>query len=137
MLEAKLASHGVLGVGGTLALILGAVILIDTAVPELRIRWATATAVALPFAIITMFLLRLVIRARTLKVATGTGGMIDEIGVARTDLAPTGKVFVHGEWWNAVSTAPVREGGKVKVLDVDGLELKVAPADGAGREGSL
>ncbi|MBI3693883.1 MAG: nodulation protein NfeD [Acidobacteria bacterium] len=137
VLEAKLASHGILGIGGTLALILGAVILIDTAMPELRIRWATATAVALPFAIITMFLLRLVIQARALKVATGSRGMIDEIGVARTDLAPAGKVFVHGEWWNAVSTAPVREGGKVKVLGVDGLQLKVAPADDAGKDGSL
>src|SRR5262249_863006 len=111
-------------------LILGAVILIDTAMPELRIRWQTAVAVALPFALITMFLLRLVLRARALKVATGAVGMVDEIGIAKTVLDLEGKVFVHGEWWNAVSTAPVREGEKVKVLGVDGLRLKVEPHEG-------
>lgn len=127
VLEAKIASHGVLGIGGALALVLGAVILIDTAVPELRIQWATAIAVTLPFALITIFLLRLVIQARALKVATGAGGMVDEIGVAKTDLDLEGQVFVHGEWWNAVSTGPVRHGAKVRVLGVDGLRLRVAP----------
>ncbi len=137
VLEAKLASHGILGVGGTVALILGAVILVDTAVPELRIHWATAVAVALPFALITTFLLRLVLQSRALKVATGAGGMINEIGVAKTDLKPEGQVFVHGEWWNAVSAAPVHQGDKVKVLGVEGLKLRVAPSPdtaGAGKE---
>jgi membrane-bound serine protease (ClpP class) len=134
VLEAKVASHGILGVGGTVAMVLGALLLIDTAVPELRIHLGTAIAAALPFALITIFLLRLVLRSRALKVATGPGGMIDEIGVAKTDLEPEGEVFVHGEWWKAVATKPVRRGHKVRVLDVQGLQLKVAPSDDAGKE---
>jgi membrane-bound serine protease (ClpP class) len=134
VLEAKFASHGILAIGGTLALVLGAVILVDTGLPELRIRWSTAIAVALPFALITVFLLRLVLQARAQKAATGATGMIDEIGVAKTDLDPEGKVFVHGEWWNATSVAPVRQGAKVKVLGVDGLRLRVAPSDAGGEE---
>ncbi len=136
VLEAKITSHGVLGIGGALAMVLGAMILVDTAVPELRIRLSTAIAVTLPFALITIFLLRLVLKARALKVATGAAGMIDEIGVAKTDLSPEGQVFVHGEWWNAVSSAPVERGGKIKVVAVQGLKLQVAPSEDAGRKES-
>jgi membrane-bound serine protease (ClpP class) len=85
--------------------------------------------VTLPFALITVFLLRLVLKARELKVSTGSAGMIDEIGVARTALEPEGTVFVHGEWWNAVSDAPVAAGGKVRVVSLDGLKLRVTPSD--------
>jgi membrane-bound serine protease (ClpP class) len=129
ILEAKIASHGVLGIGGAVAMVLGSMILIDTAIPELRIRLATALAVTLPFALITVFLLRLVLRARALKVTTGAPGMIDEIGIAKTDLDPDGQVLVQGEWWNAISAAPVRRGGKVKVVALDGLKLKVTPCE--------
>jgi membrane-bound serine protease (ClpP class) len=129
VLEAKIVSHGILGLGGSVAMVLGALILIDTSVPELKIRLSTAVAVTLPFALITIFLLQLVIRARSLKVATGTSGMLDEIGVAKTELAPDGQVFVHGEWWNAVSSAPVPLGARVKVVGVDGLKLRVVPAE--------
>lgn len=135
-LEAKIASHGVLGLGGAAAMVLGALILIDTGVPELRIRLATAVAATLPFAAITVFLLRLVWKARALKVSTGAAGMVDEIGVAKTDLTPEGKVFVHGEWWDAVSAAPVREGARVRVLGLDGLKLRVTPSDDGGRKES-
>jgi membrane-bound serine protease (ClpP class) len=134
VLEAKIASHGILGIGGSLAMVLGALILIDTAVPELKIRLSTAVAVTLPFALITIFLLQLVIRARSLKVATGAAGMLDEIGVAKTELAPEGQVFVHGEWWNAASSAPVPAGSKVRVVGVEGLKLRVVPAQEDARK---
>jgi membrane-bound serine protease (ClpP class) len=134
VLEAKIASHGVLGIGGALSMVLGALILVDTGVPELRIRLATALAVTLPFALITIFLLQLVLKARALKVATGAPGMIDEIGIAKTDLDPDGQVFVHGEWWNARATAPVARGGTVKVLGVKGLKLEVAPSEETGQK---
>jgi membrane-bound serine protease (ClpP class) len=137
VLEAKIASHGILGIGGSIAMVLGALILIDTSVPELKIRLSTAVAVTLPFALITIFLLQLVIRARSLKVATGTAGMLGEIGIAKTELAPEGRVFVHGEWWNAEASSPVAEGAKVRVVAVEGLKLRVAPAvDSAGKDAS-
>jgi membrane-bound serine protease (ClpP class) len=126
VLEAKFTSHGVLGVGGTIAMILGAMLLIE-APPEFRIHFATAAAVAIPFALITMFLVSLVIRARRNKVITGEQGMIDAIGEARTSLEPTGKVFVKGEYWDAVADEPVPAGERVRVVEVEGMVLKVKP----------
>lgn len=127
VLEAKFASHGILGVGGAVAMVLGAVLLVEGP-PELRIRWSTAFAVALPFAGITVFLVSLVVRARASKVITGTEGMIGEVGVARTPLAPGGKVFVHGEYWDAICSAPLDDGAPVRVTAVEGLTLRVEPA---------
>jgi membrane-bound serine protease (ClpP class) len=127
VLEAKLTSHGVLGVGGAIALVLGAVMLIDSPMPEFRIRWATAIAVALPFSAITALLLSLVVRARRNKVETGAEGMIGEVGSAITELAPAGKVFVHGEYWDAVSSRPAPAGARVRVVSMEKLRLTVEP----------
>ena len=126
ILEAKFASHGVLGGGGALAMILGALLLVNGP-PEVRIRLSTALAVTIPFAVITMFLVSLVVRARANKVLTSDGGLLNLIGQARTALEPTGKVFVHGEYWDAESTAPVDAGGKVRVVAVEGMKLRVEP----------
>jgi membrane-bound serine protease (ClpP class) len=127
ILEAKFATHGILAVGGTVSMILGALLLVNSPLPELRIHLSTAVGLALPFAIITTFLVSLVIRARANKVVTGAQGMLDETGVAHTALAPAGKVFVHGEYWDAVSTAPVEAGAPVRVIEIRGLVLKVEP----------
>jgi membrane-bound serine protease (ClpP class) len=126
-LEAKFTSHGILGTGGAVALVLGAVMLIDSPMPELRIRWAVAIAVALPFSAITMLLLSLVVRARRAKVETGVDGMIGEVGAAITPLAPEGKVFVHGEYWDAVSSTPAPAGARVRVVAMERLRLTVEP----------
>lgn len=126
ILEAHFASHGVLGTGGTVALVLGALMLIDGP-PEMRIHLVTALSVSIPFALITMFLLTLALRARRNKSLMGGEGLLNEIGEARTALAPAGKVFVHGEYWDAVSSSPVDEGGEVRVVAVDGMKLKVEP----------
>ena len=126
VMEAKYPSHGGLGIGGAIALAIGAMVLID-APPDLRIRPMTAIGVTLPFALITLFLVTLAVRARNNKVVTGTQGMLSEIGVAFTPLAPAGKVFVHGEYWDAESTQPVEKGASVKVIAVDGLRLTVEP----------
>src|SRR5579872_867122 len=128
ILEAKFATHGVLGGGGTIALVLGALLLINGP-PEVRIHLSTALAVALPFALITMFLVTLVVKARASKALMSDGGLLDEIGEARTPLAPAGKVFVHGEYWDAVSSAHVDAGREVRVVGVDGMKLRVEPAE--------
>jgi membrane-bound serine protease (ClpP class) len=127
-LEVKLASHGILGAGGAVAMILGAVMLIDTPQPEMRIHWMTAVSLALPFSAITVFLLSLAVRARRNKVVTGREGMIGETGAAVTELAPEGKVFVHGEYWDAVALRPVAAGARVTVTGIDGLKLTVEPS---------
>ncbi len=126
-LEAKLASHGVLAVGGAVAMVLGAVMLINSPLPEMRIHWSTAIALALPFSAITALLLSLAVRARRNKVETGKEGMIGETGSALTALAPEGKVFVHGEYWDAVATRPAPAGAKVRVTAINQLKLTVEP----------
>jgi len=127
VLEAKFGTHGILAMGGAISMVLGAVMLIDSPLPEMRIHWGTAIALSLPFSIITVFLLSLAVRARRNKVETGREGMIGETGAAITELAPQGKVFVHGEYWDAVSSKPVAVGGRVRVTAIDKLILKVEP----------
>ncbi len=127
VLEVKFATHGVLGVGGSVALLLGAVMLIDSPMPEMRIHWSTAIALTLPFSAITVFLVSLAVRARRNKVETGAEGMIGETGEAITALAPDGKVFVHGEYWDASAVRPVAAGGRVRVTAIERLKLTVEP----------
>ena len=126
VLEAKFASHGILGTGGAVAMVLGAVYLINGP-PELRIRLSTALAVSLPFALITMFLVTLVIRARAYPISMGQQALVNQIAQARTALDPAGTVFVRGEHWDAVSSVPVEQGGAVRVVGVDGMILRVEP----------
>jgi len=126
-MEAVYASHGVLGVGGAVAMVLGAVLLVDSPQPELRVRWTTAVALALPFSAITVALLSLVVRARRSKIETGADGMIGEVGVTITPLEPGGKVLVHGEYWDAEAAAPVGNGARVRVTAIEGLRLTVEP----------
>jgi membrane-bound serine protease (ClpP class) len=127
VLEAKFATHGILGTGGAVAMVLGAVMLVDSPLPELRVHLGTAIALALPFSAITVFLLSLAVRARRNKVETGSEGMIGETGAAITALAPEGTILVHGEYWDAVSSRPVAIGGRVRVTAIDKLKLTVEP----------
>jgi membrane-bound serine protease (ClpP class) len=87
----------------------------------------TAITVAVPFALITILLVSLVIKARANKVVTGDSGMIDTIGVVQTPLTPEGKILVRGEYWDAVSSTPLEPGSQVRVTRVDGLTLRVEP----------
>ena len=126
-LEAKFATHGVLAVGGIATMVLGGLLLVDAPIPEMRVHLLTALAISIPMGIITVFLMTLALRARRNKIVTGVQGLIGEVGVAQTALSPAGKVFVHGEIWNAVSSAALAAGEAVVVRKVEGLELTVDP----------
>jgi membrane-bound serine protease (ClpP class) len=125
--EAKFTSHGVLTVGGIVLLTLGGLLLVDSPIPEMRVHLATALAVSVPLGIITAFLMSIALKARRNKVVTGQQGLVGETGVARTALSPQGKVFVHGELWDAVASSPLPIGQMVVVRGVDGLILQVDP----------
>ena len=125
--EAKFASHGVLTTGGILLLTLGALLLVDSPIPEMRVHFLTALAVSVPLGIITAFLMGIALRARRNKVVTGEQGLVGEIGVAQTPLSPAGKIFVHGELWDAVAAVRIPAGQRVVVRQVDGLVLRVDP----------
>lgn len=127
-LEAKLTSHGVLAVGGIVAMVLGALILVKSPWPEARIHLSTALSVALPLGFITIILVRFAIAAKLRKAVTGEQGMIGAVGVARTDLAPAGKILIHGELWEARAAERIPQGTRVRVKEMEGLTLVVEPA---------
>jgi membrane-bound serine protease (ClpP class) len=125
--EAKFASHGVLTVGGIILLTLGGLLLVDAPIPQMRVHLVTALAVSIPLGLITAFLMTIALKARRNKIVTGAQGLVGETGVAQTSLSPRGKVFVHGELWDAVASTPLPVGQLVEVRKVDGLILEVAP----------
>jgi membrane-bound serine protease (ClpP class) len=126
-LEAKFATHGVLTIGGIALLVIGGLLLVDGPIPEMRVHLITALAVSVPLGIITAFLMGIALRARRNKIVTGEQGLVGEIGFAQTALAPVGKVFVHGELWNAVASVNIPAGERVVVRHVDGMTLRVDP----------
>ena len=130
-LEAKFSTHGVLGIGGIALLTLGALLLVDGPIPQMRVNLLTALAVSIPLGLITVFLMDIALRARQGKVVTGAQGLLGEIGTARTPLNPEGKVFIHGELWDAVASGTIDAGRAVVVKRINGLRLEVEAAPAA------
>jgi membrane-bound serine protease (ClpP class) len=128
VLEAFVLSHGILAAGGIGAMVLGMVILVDTEVPELSIGWGIAMLIVVPFALITVFLLQLAVRSFRYKVTTGIESLVGAVGSAKTEIGQDGRVFVHGELWNATATAPIATGTAVRIVAIEGLRLTVEPA---------
>ena len=125
--EAKFASHGVLTIGGITLLTLGGLLLVDSPIPEMRVHLLTALAVSIPLGLITAFLMSIALKARRNKLVSGAPGMVGETGIAQSAISPRGKVFVHGELWDAVSSCDIAAGESVVVRRVDGLLLQVDP----------
>jgi len=124
-LEAKFATHGVLGIAGIALMTIGGLLLVDGPIPELRVKLWTALSVSIPLGAITVFLMSIALKAQRNKVVTGKQGMIGSVGEARTDIDPEGKVFVQGELWNAHAPSRVQMGEAVVVKKIEGLELEV------------
>lgn len=130
ILEAKFPTHGVLGAGGVVAMVLGALFLIRSPLTGMGVSLKTAVAVVIPFAIIVIILMRLVLRSRKWKVTTGKEELIGEVGEVREPVGPSeepGSVFVHGELWRAAARAGenIPVGARVRVKKVKGLTLEV------------
>ncbi len=125
--EVKVTSFGLLTVGGLVALTLGSLMLFDTPYEFMRVSLQVIIPVVTATAVIVLFLLNLVIRAHRTQVLTGAEGLIGEVGIAQTNLAPAhkGQVFVHGELWQAEAEKPISRGAEIKVVSVKGLKLKV------------
>ncbi|MGH9466468.1 MAG: NfeD family protein, partial [Terriglobales bacterium] len=124
-LEIKFPTHGVLAVGGAVALGLGGLMLVNSPVPQMRVDLSSALGVAIGFGVISAILVQLVIRAQRRRVVTGSQGLLGEAGIALTALALQGTVLVHGERWHARARAPIAAGQPVRVLAVHGLRLEV------------
>jgi membrane-bound serine protease (ClpP class) len=125
ILEAHFPSHGALATAGIASLVIGALTLVDAPIPELRVSLATALSAGLAFGLITVFLLRLALRARRSKVRMGGDAMIGLIAVVTQPLAPLGQVMVNGELWQAESASPAEPGEQVRVRGLRDLTLLV------------
>jgi membrane-bound serine protease (ClpP class) len=125
VLEATVTSHGILAIGGIIAMIAGGLMLVEGPIPQLRVRLSTTIGVALPFALITVVLVRLVYLSHRRKSIVGEEGMIGQVGVAKTDVHEEGKVLVRGEWWNASADRPIPAGAHVRVIKAHGLKIEV------------
>lgn len=123
--EIKIVSHGVLTIGGVISMILGGIMLIDSPGPYLKISLATVVVTALLMAAFFAVVVGAGVRAMQRQPATGLEGMVGEVGVARTRLAPEGHVFVHGELWQAHCEGEAEPGEEVRVTAVEGLRLRV------------
>jgi membrane-bound serine protease (ClpP class) len=129
--EIKVQGFGILGVGGILSFILGSIVLINSPIPEMRPAMSMIITFALCFACIFLFLTWKVFRAMKRRRETGVDGIIGERGIAKTDIdGLRGKVFVHGEWWNAVADGLIPAGSRIQVESVDNLVLKVKKSGG-------
>jgi membrane-bound serine protease (ClpP class) len=123
--EVKITSYGLLTAGGLVAMILGAMMLVDSSLPELRIDPWTLFPVVLVFAAFTLALVRLVVRAQLRQPATGMEGLVGRSAEAASDLDPEGWVIVQGERWQARADERVAKGDRVQVVSGDGLRLRV------------
>jgi len=131
ILEAKAPSHGVLALGGVVSMFLGAIFLIRSPLTPGGVSIGVALAGTLPFAVLAVVLMRLVLRSRRWKTATGKEELIGSHGIALA-LMPAGAegmIRVHGELWRAESARAVPEGETVRILRVEGLKLYVEPAN--------
>jgi len=124
-LELKVASHGILTIGGIISVALGATMLIDAPIPEMKIAYKVIGTMIVMIAATMAFLLALVVSLHRKKPLTGVQGLLQEIGTAQSEIALQGQVFVHGEIWNAVAAHPIEKGEKVKIVSVEGLTLRV------------
>jgi len=125
VLELKFTSHGLLGLGAIVSLAAGFLMLFNGPIPEMRLPWLAVLPTSLALGVVMFVILRYVMAAQRERVATGREGMVGEIGVAETDLSPEGKIFVHGEYWNARASGSIARGSRVRVRAVDDMLLHV------------
>ena len=130
--EVKVTSHGVLAVGGIVSMALGSLMLYDAPEVGFRVSWRVLVPTVALTAGFFLFALTLGVRAFRRQPLLGATGLIGQTGVARGALAPEGQVSVHGEIWRAIADRPVADGAPVRVVEVQGLTLRVVGSDAPG-----
>ena len=123
--EAFITSHGILGVGGTIAMLLGSLMLIDSSSPALQISWVVIVPAVALSALLFIITVTVAVRVYREKPDTGKEGLINSQALAKTDIHAEGQVFMRGEYWSAWSDEPIQKGEKVTIVAVEGLKLKV------------
>lgn len=130
--ELQVVSHGVLTVGGIVAMLLGSLMLIDSPAPFLQISLSAIIGVTAATAGFFLLVIGAAVRAHRRQPVTGHEGLIGQIGIVKTPLKPEGQIFLRGELWRATAEEPLTPGAQVEVTGVSGLILKVKkhPSEG-------
>jgi membrane-bound serine protease (ClpP class) len=129
IMEMKISSYGLLSVAGIVSLLLGSLMMFKDTGPDMRLSLKVLLPTIILISGFFVFVAGLVFRAQMAKPRTGTKGLVGEIGMVKKALTPEGKVFVHGELWNAKAEKAIDEGAKVRVVNVVNLMLEVEPLD--------
>ncbi len=131
--EIKVTSMGILTMGGVIALVTGSLMLFKSPDPALQVSRSLVYAVAGGVAVMALFAMTLVVKTHRTRIATGLEGLVGKVGTVRTPIDPRGKVFVHGELWDAMleptelGRETVDSGSEVEVVAVEGMNLRVRP----------
>jgi len=132
VLEISVTSYGLLAIGGVISMTLGSLMLMKAEAPFLQISLSVILPVVISTAAFSLFVLGMGVRAMRRPALTGSEGMIGLVGIARTPVAPQGRIQVRGELWDAISEEPLQPGDAAEVTRLDGLTLHVKPA---GKQG--
>jgi len=126
IIEIKVASHGLLAIGGVIALLLGSLMLFKSSAPYFRVALGVILPTVIGVSLFFIGTVYLALRAFRSKPQTGAEGIIGEEGVAKSPITGDGgKVFVHGEWWDATSDEPIEAGSRVVIVESKSLTIKV------------
>lgn len=123
--EIKIVSHGMLTVGGMLAMVLGSLMLYDSPDQYFRVSWSVILATVILVTGFACIVIRKAVLAHKRKPSSGREGLLGERGTADSDIDPEGKVFVRGEYWDAWSEEAIRKGEGIMVQELEGMRLKV------------
>lgn len=127
--EVYVTSYGLLAIGGVLSFILGALLLFDTPESDVRVGFNVVIAAALAIGLFFSFVAYYLVKAQRSAISLGFEGLMGEVGVAVTTIEDRGKIFIHGEYWDAESDETIKEGERVKVVDyIGGFKLRVKKA---------
>jgi membrane-bound serine protease (ClpP class) len=125
IMEMKITSYGLLSVAGVVSLLLGSLMLFKGSAPEIKLSLQVVLPTIILISGFFVAVAGLVFRAQISKPTTGSAGLVGKIGVVKKALTPEGKVFVHGELWNARAKDPIDKDAKVRVVQVVDLILEV------------
>jgi membrane-bound serine protease (ClpP class) len=123
--EIKIVSHGMLAVGGVVSMVFGSLLLFESPEPYLRLSWGVIVTTVLAVTLFFLVAVTKAVQAHRRRPVTGIEGLIGECGTAESDLAPEGKVFVRGEYWDAASSERIAKGERVVVVAVEGMRVGV------------
>ncbi|MCK5257135.1 MAG: nodulation protein NfeD [Deltaproteobacteria bacterium] len=128
ILEIKVTSFGMLSVGGIISLTLGSLMLFDSSVPFLRVSYDFIIPVVAVTSAFFIVAISLAVKAQRRKPTTGKEGLLGSTGIVKSKIDPQGKVFIHGEYWDATSNEMIPENTQVEVIEVKDTGIKVKKA---------